>query len=335
MPKPGALGLQFVIPLAAYMALHGASQLNASTVEPSNLQDIDSTPDIFQRQYKVTAFVTLLSIPILSRSGVGFGAATVEQQTKGKVESISLRFLGASIPERAHGLNRFGLIQEKVREVDQKVVDINYLGLMTANGEESLKDAQQAIDAQTGDQARFVLARAVVDRDGTRYATKRMLLPLHYRSFNADQLLRDVENQFGALKPNNTQTVGGSKDQPILTFLCTLREMMQSDRRTLDRHIIFNGQTFQFHSSKRPDTETGADLKKLGITTFPDKITQLEGRLRNEKTKESTNFRLWFERGTPNFLPLRFEFKAKSYLRLVFDADSPLVQASAVPALRQ
>jgi hypothetical protein len=47
----------------------------------------------------------------------------------------------------------------------------------------------------------------------------------------------------------------------------------------------------------------------------------LSGALRNEKTNEVTNFRLWFEQGSANFLPLRFEFKPKSYLRLVFDME--------------
>jgi hypothetical protein len=45
--------------------------------------------------------------------------------------------------------------------------------------------------------------------------------------------------------------------------------------------------------------------------------------IHNEKTNESSSFRLWFEADSPNFLPLRFEFKPKSYLRLVFDAEPP------------
>jgi hypothetical protein len=56
---------------------------------------------------------------------------------------------------------------------------------------------------------------------------------------------------------------------------------------------------------------------------------QLSGVLRNEKTHEASSFRLWFEQGSANFLPLRFEFKPKSYLRLVFD-EEPLVQAQAL-----
>ena len=48
----------------------------------------------------------------------------------------------------------------------------------------------------------------------------------------------------------------------------------------------------------------------------------LNGSLRNEKTNETTTFRLWFEKGSANFLPLRFEFKPKPYLRLVFDGEN-------------
>ena len=53
----------------------------------------------------------------------------------------------------------------------------------------------------------------------------------------------------------------------------------------------------------------------------------------NEKTHESTPFRLWFESGSPNFLPLRFEYKPKGYLKLVFDAEPLTKLSSAQEAL--
>ena len=47
---------------------------------------------------------------------------------------------------------------------------------------------------------------------------------------------------------------------------------------------------------------------------------ELTGLIHNVKTGVETPFRVWFDRTSPNSLPLRFEFQPKSYLRLVFEA---------------
>jgi hypothetical protein len=106
------------------------------------------------------------------------------------------------------------------------------------------------------------------------------------------------------------------------TFLNCLRQAILSETPAYQGRIVFNGKIFHFQAEKRHDVKTGADLRKIGLTSSPDHVVQLSGALRNEKTNEVTNFRLWFEKGSANFLPLRFEFKAKPYLRLVFDQET-------------
>ena len=67
------------------------------------------------RHYRATAYINLLSITIFSRADVGGGYASVEETGEGGREQVVLKFVSGSSPERAHGLNRLGLMQEVVR----------------------------------------------------------------------------------------------------------------------------------------------------------------------------------------------------------------------------
>ena len=114
-------------------------------------------------------------------------------------------------------------------------------------------------------------------------------------------------------EPLNGQATG--------TFLNSVRQAIVSENENYRSRIVFNGKTFQFRAVKHGDAKTGAELERTGLTADAQSIVQLNGTLRNEKTNEATAFRLWFEKGSANFLPLRFEFRPKSYLRLVFDGE--------------
>jgi hypothetical protein len=309
--------------LALLIVLTGAPALCASSPTDSTAPPAEVQRS-FQRRYQATAYITFLSVPIFSRSGVGFGFAGTDEHSGGEQQKLSLRFLSGSTPERAHGLNRFGFIQENVEQKDRTTISADYFGLMTASGEESLNDAKAALNSRTGGEVAFVAARAFVSREKTSYSVRNMLLPSSYRGSNADQLLKQVQAEFAPPQPNQIEKTESLNGQPTGTFLNCLRQAILAENQTYQSRIVFNGKTFQFQAVKRRDPRTGEELRKLGLTSSPHAIVQLIGTLRNEKTSETTNFRLWFEQGSPNFLPLRFEFKAKAYLRLVFDQEPPL-----------
>ena len=71
---------------------------------------------------------------------------------------------------------------------------------------------------------------------------------------------------------------------------------------------------------KRPDAKAGAAFVESHLISSPRDAVELAGLIRNAKTGVETTFRVWFDRTSPNALPLRFEFQPKSYLRLVFEA---------------
>src|ERR1700733_6672931 len=120
-----SLAVQF---LTIFVAFSGALPVQAASESPATDGSIPlKQPTIsFERHYKATAYVTLLSITIFSRSGVGFGFAGTNMQEQGAQQKFSLRFLSGSTPERAHGLNRFGFIQENVEECNRTTVTADY-----------------------------------------------------------------------------------------------------------------------------------------------------------------------------------------------------------------
>jgi hypothetical protein len=287
----------------------------------------------FQRHYKVTAYITLLAIPIFSRSAVGFGFAGADELSGGNRQLLTLRFLSGSTPERAHGLNRFGFIQENVEQRNRTTISADYFGLMTASPEETLNDAKAALNSKTGPPVAFVATRAVISRQKTSYSVHHLLLPSSYRGSNVDQLLRQVQAEFAVPLPGQSEKTE-PLDAAAGAFLSSLRQAILSPVSVYQSRIVFNGNTFQFHASKRPDAKTAAELQRAGLTESTGSIVQLSGVLRNEKSNDSSAFRLWFEQGSANFLPLRFEFKPKSYLRLVFD-EEPAATAQTLTLNRE
>ncbi len=274
-----------------------------------------------ERKYVATAYITVLSIPIFSRSGVGVGYASAEEKLVDGERLLSLRFLSGSRPERARGLNRFGFIQENVQQKEGLMLSARYFGLMTANGEESIGEAKKALETEPVRMVPFVAAQAFISPTTARYSVRHLLLPSGYQESNADQLLSQVRAEFASDKPGEPEKSLNLNGEPISTFLCSVRRAIETGQQKFDNRLVYNGKTFRFHAEKHPDAKVGEELRKSGITTSPSKVMALAGTIRNEKTNEATTFRLWYESGSANFLPLRFEFKPKSYLRLVFDTD--------------
>jgi len=294
----------------------GAAVLAVLPVFSLMAADASDVERTFRCRYRATAYVTFLSMTIFSRSGVGFGFAQADEHSSG---TSSLRFLSGSTPERASGLNRFGFIQENVAQAPSPVAD--YFGLMTASAEESLEDAKTALHSKKTGDVSFVAARAFVNQGQMSYSVRHLLLPASYRGSNADQLLNEVQAEFAKPQASQLEKTEVFQGQPASTFLNSLRQAILTEPQTFRSRIVFNGKTFQFLAEKHLDRHTGSELRKAGLTASPEAVVQLTGTLRNEKSNEITNFHLWFEKGTANFLPLRFEFKAKPYLRLVFDQE--------------
>ncbi|HMF76194.1 MAG TPA: hypothetical protein VK604_11075 [Bryobacteraceae bacterium] len=321
--------MELAIPLLMLLLPHSGAARQRTADEPG------PQSQSFHRNYQANAYISFLSLPLFNRSNVGFGFASSAEQMKGETRTITLRFLSGSTPERAAGLNRFGFMEENVEQKDRAVVGANYFGLITSNGEESFSDAKVALQSEHRDQVPFVGAQAVIEPGRARYSIRHMLLPSHYRGSNAELLLERLRAEFSQPGSPDEQKTEVFHGQALGTFLYSLQQAMQTEGAAYEGRFIYNGKIFRLHAGKRRDMKTGEELRKKGITQAAVAITALNGNIVNEKTKESTTFRLWFESGAANFLPLRFEFKPKGYLKLVFDAEPPAPLAAMQQALSQ
>jgi len=290
----------------------GAVQLPADQSESSDSHH-------YYRRYQATAYISLLSVTIFSRSNVGFGYAKADEEVFPHRRNISLQFVSGSLPERAHGLNRFGFIQENIRERDRICAEADYFGLITASGEESLSQAKAALDAKS-EKTAFVAAQASINPETARYSIRHLDLSSSYRGANAEQLLGQVRDSFHHAEEGQSEHRQELHGSAMGTFLYSVREAMMSPANKLETRFIYNGKMFSMLSEKREDHKAGLELRNAGLIDNPSSVLILTGAIRNEKTNEVTNFRLWFDRTSPDLLPLRFEFRPKSYLRLVFQA---------------
>ena len=61
-------------------------------------------------------------------------------------------------------------------------------------------------------------------------------------------------------------------------------------------------------------------FRERRLIAKPAEVVRFDGRVRREAGGKETEFRLWIPSGAERPLPLRIEYQAKSYLRLVFEA---------------
>jgi len=289
-------------------------------------------PTTVERYYRADANIMLFGITIFSRSDVGGGFARIVE-TNGPAGGVRLLFVSGSRPDRAHGLNRMGYIEETIGE--GRAARAEYLGFMTASGEESLADAKKALHGPAAGQVEFVASRGEIDDTSARSTVRHMPLPSSARWTDAPRLLETVQEDLSKPGGGFAQADLSRGDRPG-TFLYTVLSMVRSTARANDGSFVHNGKLFRLHAVKRPDAKAGAQFTQAHLIASPNNAVELSGLIRNAKTGVETTFRVWFDRTSPNSLPLRFEFQPKSYLKLVFEAqpatDPAMVRVFAEPA---
>ncbi|MGD0619993.1 MAG: hypothetical protein ABSB67_20305, partial [Bryobacteraceae bacterium] len=263
---------------------------------------------VAERTYRADANVVLFGITVFSRSDVGGGFARLVETSSGSNGTVRLLFVSGSQPDRAHGLNRMGYMEESVAETNARPSHADYFEFMTANGEENLADARKALHGPSDGDVPFVAARGEIDGANARHTVGHVALPASCRWTNAQQLLDVVK-----------EDLNGPGESPG-TFLYTVLSMERSAARTNDATFVHNGKLFRLHAVKRVDEKMGAQFVDDRLISSSRDAVELAGLIRNATTGTETTFRVWFDRTSPNLLPLRFEFQPKSYLRLTFEA---------------
>ena len=285
-----------------------------------------------ERWYRAGAVITVFGINVFSRGDVGGGFARITETPAEPGPNVRLLFVGGSLPERAHGLNRMGYIEESVSPGERGRAE--YLGFMTASGEESLADAKKALHGPGGGQVEFVASRGEIDQTSARNTVRHLPLPFSARWTDAPRLKEAVQEDLAQPGGDDAYADLSHGEHPG-TFIYTVLSMARTPARVTGASFIHNGRLFRLHAVKRDDPKAGAQFTEARLMSAPGDAIEMAGVIRNAKTGAETTFRVWFDRTSPNSLPLRFEFQPKSYLKLVFEAqpaaDPAVVRAFAEP----
>ena len=275
-----------------------------------------------QRYFRADAVITLFSIPIFSKAGVGSGFAFVEDLENSSSRTRRLGFGAGSWPDQAAGLNRLGYIHETVVESSGGLAQCSYFGFMSTSKEERLEEARAALN-QKQQEALFSAVRGetragaysarftrFLSRDAVNWRFWRKVADAAEKSFDGECLSRREE-----------QGASGNPETVIPTLLYSLLRVRETGFSPLRTTFIYGGVQRSLETSSGPDAKMGARLRERGIVKNARSVVHMTGVIRNLKLGTKTNFSVWWDRDSTSPLPVRIELEPKSYLRLAFEAD--------------
>jgi hypothetical protein len=289
-------------------------------------------------QYRADAQVLLpllvTSLRIASRTGVGTASAEVRDlDLPSGARVLAYEFYAASIPEKARGLDRLGFFREAVIDADAGTRRTSYFGAMSVSKEQTLDEAKRAIEQNPG-----LAAYDVIDGLVTREAATSRSFSITLKG-RAPSPAAFFERVYGGIDPAR------SKPKPPLkapsgqsldgySFLAAFQTLLQTAAsspekvRGLSRTFVFGGEqrTVEIRDVDT-DASRGRDWAARGLVTRPEAVRRLECRITAPTWK--VDFSTWAELSpapagatAPFVVPLRVEYLARAFLRLVFERES-------------
>lgn len=271
--------------------------------------------------YRADAMIVLLSIPIYRRAGVGGGFASLVDAVRDNDRYYSLRFAGASRPERAAGLDRVGAIREVAVERGSVLSEAAYFGVLTSSPEETLEEGRRSL-AKTGTHwNEYTAINGQSLRGFTRSAVTHFRLPSAGEP--NQRLIAEARANFETNPPamRENRWPGRGDWQAPPTFLYALMKAMRCPQRETEAWYVYSERSYHLRLEKQPDRREGQRFAEMGLTSHPERTLEVRGRIREDGSGRQSSFRLWVEDGASHALPLRIEFQPRSYLRLSFEVD--------------
>jgi hypothetical protein len=273
------------------------------------------------RRYRADAVITFLGLNIFSRSGVGSGYAFCDERGGG---ATVYGFAGGSWPERARGLNRLGYIREESGGTDS-LKPANYVGVMTTSKEDKLEEARKSLETREGESSFTAIRGTVGGREAA--CTKTHFVTAQRVRWPDCRVL--LSSALAALEEKNREHTQAQVNANAMSFLHAVIRATQRAEEKLVQTVAYNNAQYRLESERKRDEKVGRSLCELKAATDPARVWRLSAKLtRVGGTKAGAEFKIWFEEGAGSPLPLRIEHKARSFLRLVFEAD-PAVEHEA------
>lgn len=277
-----------------------------------------------KRLYRGDAVISLLSVPIYSRAGVGSGFAALSEVADGSFRTISLRFGAGSLPEHTRGLNKLGFMHEVVKEDSSRVARTAYFGFLTFSPEESLGQSKNALSDDKDGLVSYLAVDGYTSPGEARCTEIPFSFPAKYTWEHSRSLFDQVRSAFhsadGPSKKTSSQKLQTGSTAPC-TFLYALLRAIRSSSKRSETPYVYNGKQYKLSTEKRADRKQGERFAELKLTAHPDKVVRLQGEIKNFSNGRTTDFRIWLESEAGAVLPLRIEYHPRSFLKLAFQVD--------------
>jgi hypothetical protein len=256
----------------------------------------------FSRRYRVDATVLLLGMPIITRQNVGGAFASIELGSSSESDAVALQFAAGSWPERARGLNRFGIWREAVIERGAEPPQINFAGFMTDSREKSFEEARSSLVA-SNPTAQAIMARGHASSGAMQTWVERIDLPAARSWTDASAILSDAIRRDPST-PGREAASGG-----CASFLYAVRNAGLAEQAEHRREFCHGGKTYTLETHRRPE-------EPLVVSCV----------IRDQHGARCSEFQNTYAAGDGSGLPTRIQYRPRSFLRLTFESQPEAVQ---------
>ena len=262
-----------------------------------------------QRRYRVDATILLCGVPIFARKNVGGGYASVEAGDLSGARSCGLQFAAGCLPARAAGLNRFGILREVVREHQGQPREFAFSGLMTHSPEQNLDDGRHALVHGAPQSLDAVLAFGQMRNSTVTTSTSHVQLP-------ADSTWTGVGEQMAALLSGSRFATPVERTAALLPpFLYVMYCVGRTKEPRFTRGFLHDGKPYSLETRRQPS-----------------RPGELHGEIRDKAGVKCADFRANYAVDDDCGIPSRIEYRARPFLRLVFEAD-PAADQPPIPSV--
>jgi len=271
-----------------------------------------------ERRYRATAQILVLSIPLVRWPNVGGGSAVWRETEVTQNRRVRLlEFTGFSRPERAGGLNRLGFIREISRMAESGAAESLYFGLMTASPEETAEEAKKALHSQAK-QAAYTAIDGRIGDGMVNTVVAHFEAPSQWSVNNRNDLMQLARKALAMTPARPVE--GDSRGAEVRPFLETLADALRPNGPA-EARFAYAGRFYRLSIAKAPDGKATASFRQRGLLGPNAQVVRATGKLRREAGGKESNFRLWVEEGAARPVPLRIDYQARAFLRLIFEAE--------------
>lgn len=250
----------------------------------------------FQRRYRMDATILLWGAPLFTRQAAGGGYASVEIGANRRETASALQFAAGSSPARAHGLNRFGILREAAAERETGM-ELAFAGLMTRTREESFEQGRKALASGAHD-AEGVMARGRMFGPTIQTWIESIGLTPDCDWSNLNETLCD------ALRHEPLTTPRETTSGPVTTFLYAMRSVGLCRDAVVRQQFTHAGKLYWLETRRQPEHPL-----------------ELAGAIYKTSGARCAEFRTTYAAGDQSGIPIRIEYRPRSFLRLTFEAE--------------